>query len=206
MKRIIALLLSAVLLAGVLAGCGEFMKRARGTGLEGKWNTTVDMTNMLNQQLAGSGMDEMLQISDFSVVLVMEFKSDNVYTLTVDEDALAKSFEGLKGQVKEGLSKYFAQMMPGVDVEQALAQAGMSMDDLLDQSMDLDSLSGTLDLAGRYKSEGDKLYLSNSVTEEPGSNYVTYTLSGDVFTMDVGNTTPDSSLSTMLPFVFQRVG
>lgn len=206
MKRIIALLLSAVLLVGVLAGCGGGRKRALGTGLEGKWSTTVDMTDMINQQLAGSGMGEMLQISDFSMVLVMEFKSDNVYTLTLDEDALAESFEGLKGQLKEGLNNYFAQLMPGVDVDQALAQAGMSMDDLLDRSMDLNSLSGTLDLAGQYKIDGDKLYLSNSVTEEPGSNYVTYTLSGDVFTMDTGNTTPDSSLDAMLPFVFQRIG
>lgn len=206
MKKFLALVLSAVLLVSVLAACGGDKKAASGDGIVGKWNASVDMTDYINQTLEAGGMGEFVQLSDFEMVMVMELKSDNTYTLTVDKDALADSMEGVKDQMKDGLGEYFAQMMPGVDFEQALAQSGMSMDDMLDQSMDLDAMSGSLNLAGQYKAEDGKLYMSNDTGVEPTENYLTYDLSGDTLKLDAGNATPEASLSALLPFNFERVG
>lgn len=206
MKKFLALVLSAVLLVSVLAACGGDKKATSGDGIEGKWNASIDMTDYINQTLEASGMGEFVQLSDFGMVLTMELKGDNTYTLAVDKDALAASMEGVKDQMKDGLGEYFAQMMPGVDVDQALAQSGMSMDDLLDQAMDLDAMSGSLNLAGQYKAEDGKLYMSNDTSVEPTDNYLAYDLSGDTLKLDAGSATPDASLSALLPFNFERVG
>ena len=207
MKKFLALALSTVLLVCVLAACGGGDKGAvSGDGIEGKWSASLDMTEMLNQQMATAGLGEFMQFSDFDLVLAMELKGDSTYTLKVDKDALAGSLDSVKGQMKEGMTKYFAELMPGVDVDDALAQMGMNMDDLLDQSLDLDTMAGSLDLAGQYKYEDGKLYMSNDVSEAPSDNYLTCTLDGNTLALDAGSSAPDASLTAMLPFVFERVG
>ena len=208
MKKFLALMLAALMLVGVLAACGGSNDKgsASGDGLEGKWSASLDMTDMLNEQMTAAGLGEFIQFDDFGLVLAMELKSDSTYTLKVDKDALAGSLDSVKGQMKDGMTKYFAELMPGVDVDDALAQMGMNMDDLLDQSLDLDTMAGSLDLAGQYKYEDGKLYMSNDVSEAPSDNYLTCTLDGNTLALDAGSSAPDASLAAMLPFVFQRVG
>ena len=207
MKKFLALVLAAVMLVGVLAACGGSKDTVvSGDGIEGKWSATLDMTKMLNEQMDTAGLGEFMQFSDFDLVLAMELKGDGTYTLKVDKDALAGSMESVKGQMKEGMTKYFADLMPGVDVDEALGLMGMDMDSLLDQSLDLDAMADSLDLAGQYKAEDGKLYLSNDVSEAPSDNYLSCALDGNTLKLDAGNTAPDASLAGMLPFVFERVG
>lgn len=174
-------------------------------GIIGKWRATTDMAGAINQQLDASDMGEVIQVSSFEIVLVMELKSDNTCTLTVDKNTMADSLEGLKAEVKEGMIRYFAQIAPGVDVDDALAQSGTSMDELLNQELNLDTVMSDIDLVGQYKAEDGKLYTSSSVDEAPGDSYFSYSLSGDILSLDIGNTEPTASLATLLPFVFQRV-
>ena len=192
------------MLVGALAACGG--RKAADENLTGKWSTTVDITDMVNQQFNDSGMGEILQLDKMGLVIALELKDDNTYTMAFDKDALAATMEDAKAQMKDGLMNYFAQQAPGVDVEAALAQSGVDLDEMMNESIDLDSMAGALDLAGQYKAEDGRLYLSENVDQAPDkSEYIPYTLNGDQLTLDAeGDVTEE--MADLLPMVFQRVG
>ncbi len=210
MKKFLALVLSAVLLVGVLAGCGGD-KSASGDSLEGTWRANLDMTDMFNEQMAAGGMGEFMNISEFGITMVMEFKSDGTYSLSADEDALASSMEGLKEELKSSATAYLENMLKeqGLDmsVEDALAASGMSLDDMLNQIFSEESmneLTAGMKSEGQYKAEDGKLYTSDSVDEAPGDSYESYTLDGDTLTLDAGDSEVPSGLEDLLPLVFTR--
>ncbi len=210
MKKFLALVLSAVLLVGVLAACGGD-KAASGDGLEGTWRTEIDMAEMINEQMAASGMGEFVNISDFSLAMVMEIKGDGTYAMTVDKDALTSSMEGVKEDLKSGVTAYMENMLKeqGVDmsVEDALAASGMSLDDMVDQAFSeetMDEMTSGLHIEGQYKAEDGKFYTSGSVDEAPGDNYESYTLDGDTLTLDAGSSEVPSEMEAFLPLVFTR--
>ena len=195
MKKIFALMLAALMLVGVLAACGGDKASVSDGGLEGKWRTTLDMTEEVNQDLADGELGEFMEFSDLGVDLVLEFKGDGTYSMTVDEDALADTMESVKTQFKEGMSNYLAEMMPGVDLDldELMAEMGLDLDELVD-SVDMASELREYNMAGQYKAEGGKLYLSESADEEPPvDEYDVYILDGDTLTMNG-------------EIVFQRVG
>ncbi len=211
MKKYLALILSAVLLVGVLAGCGGGKEAASGDGLEGTWRTEIDMADMINEQLAAGGMGEFVNISDFSITMVMEIKGDGTYAMTVDKDALNGSLEGVKEDMKSGVTAYMENMIKeqGLDisVEDAMAASGMSLDDMVDQAFSeetVDQMTANLKVEGQYKAEDGKFYTSGSVDEAPSDNYESYTLDGDTLTLDAGNAEVPSSFEQFLPMVFTR--
>ena len=211
MKKLLALVLSAVLLVGVLAGCGGGKEAASGEGLEGTWRTEIDMADMINEQMAASGMGEFMNISDFSITMVMDIKGDGTYAMTVDKDALAGSMEGVKEDMKSGVTAYMESMIKeqGLDisVEDAMAASGMSLDDMVDQAFSeeaMDEMTAGLHIEGQYKAEDGKFYTSGSVDEAPSDNYESYTLDGDTLTLDAGSTDVPSEMEAFLPLVFTR--
>ncbi len=210
MKKFLALILSAVLLVGVLAGCGGD-KAASDDGLEGTWRTEIDMADMINDQLAAGGMGEFVNISDFSITMVMDIKADGTYAMTVDKDALNGSMEGVKEDMKNGVIAYMENMIKeqGMDmsVEDAMAAANISLDDMIDQAFSeeaMDEMTANLHVEGQYKAEDGKFYTSGNVDEAPSDNYETYTLEGNTLTLDVSDAEVPSSFEQFLPMVFTR--
>ncbi len=211
MKKFLALILSAVLLVGVLAACGGGDKAASGDGLEGTWRTEIDMADMINDQLAAGGMGEFVNISDFSITMVMDIKADGTYAMTVDKDALNGSLEGVKEDMKNGVISYMENMIKekglNMSVEDAMATAGISLDDMINQAFSaeaVDEMTADMNFEGQYKAEDGKFYTSGSVDEAPSDNYETYTLDGDTLTLDVSDAEVPSSLEQFLPMVFTR--
>ncbi len=211
MKKFLALILSAVLLVGVLAACGGGDKAASGDGLEGTWRTEIDMADMINQKLAAGGMGEFVNISDFSITMVMDIKGDGTYAMTVDKDALNGSLEGVKEDMKNGVISYMENMIKeqglNMSVEDAMAAANISLDDMIDQAFSEEAvgeMTANMNIEGQYKAEDGKFYTSGSVDEAPSDNYETYTLDGDTLTLDVSDVEVPSSLEQFLPMVFTR--
>ncbi len=210
MKKFLALVLSAVLLVSVLAACGG-KEAASGDSLEGTWRTEIDMAEMINEQMAASGMGEFVNISDFSITMVMDIKGDGTYAMTVDKDALAGSMEGVKEDMKNGVTAYMENMLKeqGLDmsVEDAMAASGTSLDDMVDQAFSeeaMDEMTAGLHIEGQYKAEDGKFYTSGSVDEAPSDNYESYTLDGDTLTLDAGSSEVPSEMEAFLPLVFTR--
>lgn len=208
MKKFLALILSAALLVGALTACGG-KKAASGDGLEGTWRTEFDMADTINERMAASGMGEFLNISDFSITMVMEIRDDGTYAVTLDRDALADSLEGVKGQLKDGMVAYMEQMLkaqdPNADVDAALA--AVDLDGMVEQVFNeefMDQMTAVLKAEARYKAEDGKFYTSGSLDEAPGDNYKSYTLDGDTLTLDVGAADVPSGMEQFLPLVFTR--
>ncbi len=184
MKKVLALALSAALLVGLLAGCGG--KTADRDRLIGKWSTTLDLTDIFNQGLAESDLGADFQVDKSEVVLVLELKDDDTYSLIADKDALAVTKENMRSQLEESVISGLNQLYPGVDVEDVLAQADMTVDELLDEAIPLETVVSAYEMAGQYMVKKGVLYLSDGLDEAPeeaDEDRNPYTLDGDQLTL-----------------------
>ena len=140
-------LMCALLLA--CSGCGNKEKDA----LLGTWQTTIDLTDMINDEMAaGLDDDEMLQyltVEKFTMDLTLVFNEDDSYSLSADEAAMSQQLDAIVDSFKGGMTKYIEDMIAaeGVDmtVDDFFAQLGMDMDTLMDQAFDKEDLMSAAD-------------------------------------------------------------
>lgn len=214
MKKRIALLLSFVLVLSLaLCACGGGEKKET---LVGTWNATIDIAEVYNAEIAASGdeaMAEYLSVDSFAIPLVMTFNEDGTYSLTVDKEGMDAAMNGLIEDMKVGLEKYFndyfSSMGLEIDVDEALAASGMSLDSLVEEmkgEIMTEDMYADMESAGQYKAEDGKLYLTEDVEVEPvGGVYNTYTIEGDTLTIDAGTEELEDEMAELLfPLVLKR--
>lgn len=214
MKKRIALLLSFVLVLSLaLCACGGGEKKET---LVGTWNASIDIAEVYNAEIAASGdeaMAEYLSVDSFAIPLVMIFNEDGTYSLTVDKEGMDATMNGLIEDMKVGLEKYFndyfSSMGLEIDVDEALAASGMSLDALVEEmkgEIMTEDMYADMESAGQYKAEDGKLYLTEDVEVEPvGGVYNTYTIDGDTLTIDAGTEElEDEMAELMFPLVLKR--
>ena len=163
MKKIFALLL-ALSMVFVLAACGGSETAA------GTWNAKLNLA-----EIAGEEMGDMADLfKDVNVDVVLDMKSDNTFTLTMDA---ASAMSALKDAVRAMVPQLLEQYNM---TEDDLAAAGMSVDDLIDQvagEMDISELTQTI--SGTYKDEKGSL----TFTPSEGTSFKG-TWSGKTLTVD----------------------
>ena len=214
MKKRIALLLSFVLVLSLaLCACGGGEKKET---LVGTWNATIDIAEVYNAEIAASGdeaMAEYLSVDSFAIPLVMTFNEDGTYSLTVDKEGMDAAMNGLIEDMKVGLEKYFndyfSSMGLEIDVDEALAASGMSLDALVEEmkaEIMPEDMYADMESAGQYKAEDGKLYLTEDVEVEPvGGVYNTYTIEGDTLTIEAGTEELEDEMAELLfPLVLKR--
>ena len=214
MKKRIALLLSFVLVLSLaLCACGGGEKKET---LVGTWNATIDIAEVYNAEIAASGdeaMAEYLSVDSFAIPLVMTFNEDGTYSLTVDKEGMDAAMNGLIEDMKVGLEKYFndyfSSMGLEIDVVEALAASGMSLDALVEEmkaEIMTEDMYADMESAGQYKAEDGKLYLTEDVEVEPvGGVYNTYTIEGDTLTIEAGTEELEDEMAELLfPLVLKR--
>lgn len=214
MKKRIALLLSFVLVLSLaLCACGGGEKKET---LVGTWNATIDIAEVYNAEIAASGdeaMAEYLSVDSFAIPLVMTFNEDGTYSLTVDKEGMDAAMNGLIEDMKVGLEKYFndyfSSMGLEIDVDEALAASGMSLDALVEEmkaEIMTEDMYADMESAGQYKAEAGKLYLTEDVEVEPvGGVYNTYTIEGDTLTIEAGTEELEDEMAELLfPLVLKR--
>lgn len=213
MKKRIALLLSFVLVLSLaLCACGGEKKET----LVGTWNASIDIAEVYNAEIAASGdeaMAEYLSVDSFAIPLVMTFNEDGTYSLTVDKEGMDAAMNGLIEDMKVGLEKYFndyfSSMGLEIDVDEALAASGMSLDALVEEmkgEIMTEDMYADMESAGQYKAEDGKLYLTEDVEVEPvGGVYNTYTIDGDTLTIEAGTEELEDEMAELLfPLVLKR--
>lgn len=174
----------------------------------GDWKCTIDMSKAIEQSMEDSGKD-VAQYFDFSglkMVMNATFKEDGTVRMSADAKKL---IEDIRQPMKEGLVKYIESLgMTEEDFESATGKKLSSMiDELVNQMASSDDLA--MEKEGKYKLEGDKLFLIEDGEEFKDDDYCTITLSADEFRITEihGELEDDDTFETMknvLPLVFTR--
>ncbi len=217
MKKILSLLMCLVMLFSVmftLTGCfGEQSKYI------GKWKATLDLTDIMNEELANNeDMGDYFTLTDFSVVMFLEFNDDGTYSMYVEEESIEKAMEKMVDDLTLGMEDYLTNYFKGegitVTVQEALDALGMTMDELMDDSFDDEMLDKTVDGMleaingeGNFKVNGDKLFMSAGL--EYGvdeSAYEICEISGDILKLLEGEGYEDGGpFSDLHPVTFTKV-
>lgn len=203
MKKRIALLLSFVLVLSLaLCACGGEKKDT----LVGTWKADINLAEAFNEEMAASGMGDYINIESFNLPLVMEFKADGTGSMSVDQAAMTETVDKLAADLTVGLeayfTEYFASMGLEIDLDEALAASGMSMDDLVEEmKAEFAGEDAFAEFTNefKYKAEDGKLYMSEDLDSEISTDtYNTYELKGNTLTLDIGTEELDEEMAKYL--------
>ena len=180
-----------------LAACGGNDPKE---DLVGAWSGQVDVMDQVvaGMRVTAPEIAEELEQENFYIPLEMEFRDDNTYIMTVDQEKLDESMDALIQKSVDTIMVYMEQMLKeqgitDMTVDEVLAQSGMdreSFTDLMEQSMGnlSSSVVQQIQTEGQYRLEGNQMYTSDDKDTEPGSDGATpYTLDGDKLNMDFSN-------------------
>lgn len=168
--------------------------------LVGTWSGQVDVMDQVveGMRVTAPEIADELELENFYIPLEMEFRDDNTYIMTVDQEKLDESMDALIQKSVDATMVYMEQMLKeqgitDMTVDEALAQSGMdreSFTDLMEQNMGnlSSSVVQQIQTEGQYRLEGNQMYTSDDKDTEPGSDGATpYTLDGDKLNMDFSN-------------------
>ena len=180
-----------------LAACGGNDPKE---DLVGAWSGQVDVMDQVVEgiRVTAPEIADELELENFYIPLEMEFRDDNTYIMTVDQEKLDESMDALIQKSVDATMVYMEQILKeqgitDMTVDEALAQSGMdreSFTDLMEQSMGnlSSSVVQQIQTEGQYRLEGNQMYTSDDKDTEPGSDGATpYTLDGDKLNMDFSN-------------------
>lgn len=197
MKRRWMVLPLALGLTLTLAACGGNDPKE---DLVGAWSGQVDVMDQVveGMRVTAPEIADELELENFYIPLEIEFRDDNTYIMTVDQEKLDESMDALIQKSVDATMVYMEQMLKeqgitDMTVDEALAQSGMdreSFADLMEQSMGnlSSSVAQQIQTEGQYRLEGNQMYTSDDKDTEPGSDGATpYTLDGDQLNMDFSN-------------------
>lgn len=213
MKKVLSILMVLALCVAMLtmfAGCGSEADKLVGT-----WKAEVDMTDMINEELAADpALAEYFNISSFCVIMTMTFNEDGTYSTGIDADSVSAAMLGLVTDMERGIYAMFEAEIEasGLDmaVEELLELSGVSMEDLLSEltygleSGMVDEIVSEAAMSGNFEVKGDKLFLSDGLdyAVDPAV-YEVFTLEGDTLTL-VENVGAEDDSFGLYPVVFTR--
>lgn len=191
MKKLTALLLA---LALGLTACGS----SESTRLVGTWQCVMDITKQIDTEVSDALDTEYASEVPMQMFLTAVFNEDGTFTAGVDVTATVASFTAYIQAMKPAIVElcYQEGEKLGMNREQydnALAQIDLSVDGLVDSvlsAFDISALLGDLDsdiIAGSYKVEKNRLYLSENGSGFTAEESVGYTLSGSTMTWNDDN-------------------
>lgn len=192
MKKLTAFLLALVLALGLTA-CGSNESKQ----LVGTWQCTVDIAEQVDAEISGALDTEYTSEVPMQMFLTAAF-NDGTFTLAVDTTATAASFtayiQAMKPAIVElSYQEAEKQGMTREEYDKALEASGLTVEGLVDtilSAFDISALLGDLDsdiIAGSYKAENGRLYLSESGSSFTAEESVGYTLSGSTMTWNDDN-------------------
>lgn len=180
-----------------LAACGGNDPKE---DLVGAWSGQVDVMDQVVEgiRVTAPEIADELELENCYIPLEIEFRDDNTYIMTVDQEKLDESMDALIQKSVDATMVYMEQMLKeqgitDMTVDEVLAQSGMdreSFTDLMEQSMGnlSSSVVQQIQTEGQYRLEGNQMYTSDDKDTEPGSDGATpYTLDGDKLNMDFSN-------------------
>ncbi|HKM34289.1 MAG TPA: hypothetical protein VJY54_06065 [Lachnospiraceae bacterium] len=189
MKKFSKLVAVVMVLAMVfsLCGCGNPAKK-----LYGSWGLNCDFSEMLSKEL---GEDYADFSCAFPMTILFNFNEDGTFLMSVNKDSFSES-----------LDKWFAEFITynvdilyaefekqGIDKatadEQIQAQFGCSIEEymtqLIEESVDVDSMADEMTKDGNFVVKGNQLYIAETGEEMDSVTGNPYKITTDTLTIEM---------------------
>ena len=199
----------------LITGDVEIIAEASELTVVGEWKGTVDLSDTMNKAIVGTdaSLGQYFNFTGLTLDINLVLTEDGTCHLNVDSASAEALMGTLKGQISDGFYAYVDDLMAeyGFDytADEFLGLMGYTMDSFIDEYIDTDELVETLtdvSSTGKYVVEGDMLYMSSSMDQDPkdvkGNPFV---LEGNKLTINASEAT-GSDISFMYPLVLNRVG
>ena len=190
MKKTIAALLALVMALSLTACSKNETKKLVGT-----WQYAMDLTQVMNEEMAESyELEELDSAATFCVYMDFTVAEDGAYTLGVDMDATGESLTGYYQALTPVLAELVyaageAQGMSREEYDKALEAMGMTVEEYIStifSAVDMGDLltlmlgsdAGT-ESAGWCKAVDGQLFMAETAGELDAAGYVAYTLNSD---------------------------
>ncbi len=187
MKKRISVLLCAVMLVSLLAGCGG------GDNLTGTWEATVDKSETIGAGIKASltevnpDLEQYINITDTPVVIRTTFNEDGTYVSEITEESFAAMMDSMATQVAAGFVSYAealkAQMKKDIDINTILGIAeGTTIEAEIKKQFnaeDFKKIIAESAQSGVYKAKDGKLYTAENQDSFDENKFETYVLNGD---------------------------
>lgn len=190
MKKTIAALLALVMALSLTACSKNETKKLVGT-----WQYAMDLTQVMNEEMAESyELEELDSAATFCVYMDFTVAEDGAYTLGVDMDATGESLTGYYQALTPVLAELVyaageAQGMSREEYDKALEAMGMTVEEYIStifSAVDMGELltlmlgsdAGT-ESAGWCKAVDGQLFMAETAGELDAAGYVAYTLNSD---------------------------
>ena len=165
MKKILSFALALLLLVLTFAGCSK-----ETDALIGTWAGEVNYASYFNEGLsstAGADLAAYWKVDEFKLTIVMTFRKDGTYSMTVDREKLNASIEQLKQTLSTGLTHYMQDLIDAsgmeTTVEELMNTLGISVDTLLADAINdevINALIAECTFEGNFDAKDGKLYTS----------------------------------------------
>ena len=165
MKRILSLALVAIVLLSCFAGCSK-----ESDALIGTWQGEVNYAEYFNkglQSVAGEGLAEYWAVEEFSVTLILTFREDGTYSMTVDREKLNGTIESLKKKLTRGLRDFMEDLIEASEsdmtVDEFMASLEIDMDAMIEEAVGPDIVEALVNectYEGNFSVKDGKLYTS----------------------------------------------
>ena len=200
MKRTVACVLSIMLILLTLSGCSSSDEAL----LVGRWTVQADRGVAVETMLgtADPSLTGHIDIGEFKVDMILEFRENGTYAWTLDEEQLKTGTKAMMDAIAEGLRVYL-QIETGMNAEDLLRATGYTMDELMGQFFDPDMASvvqANLASTGTYALKDGKLVLTNA--EKLVIYEGSYSVSDTTLKLTGGHC--EELLANLMPMNFKR--
>lgn len=180
--------------------------------LIGTWTGSIDITDFLNAKMEAAGAGAYFQFADLALKVTMTFTDDGTCTLAVDEAAIPALTDSIKEQMMGGVEKLLKEQLAAnnidMTVEEALAQSGMTMEEVVEQAAENAQLTNAfsgIEKETRYLAKAGLLYMDEDPESLPDSGASPYKLSNGTLTIRVSQDDEDSEYAPVaFPLVLKR--
>ena len=187
MKKLLCMIMVLIMMAALIAGCGEQKK------LLGSWEYTLELSDLIRQKLEEVAPEADFPVGDFAVTAQLTFEKDGTFVVQLDQNELSAAVDALMAQLEDGLMEMLQSQLEEqgltISVDELLALSGLSQEELteqLRQSFDADGfmeqLSDKAALKGFYQVKGDKLLFCADAETKLDAVYTLYTVEENILT------------------------
>lgn len=187
MKKKISLLLCAVMLITLFAGCDSK------DNVYGSWESTVDVSETFAAEVLAEvtknnpNMTQFFNFEGITVVRTLTFNEDGTYTSTVTKESFYAMMDMVATKMAEGFTAYAEHQKKELNIDMNLNEVfevpeGKTLADTIKAAFkteEFDNIVMNNSQSGVFKAEGGKLYVAADVESFDDNKYETFVISGD---------------------------